>query len=274
MSAVLENLKRIAPYFHQLIPYTHLVITDTVGYIFSLPGEAFFLQVFDAGETFLDGSIGKETVTTGTVVSRMGNKLLSGGISYQGTGVPIFEDGELVGSICMFLSVSNKETLQDTSDAMIAMVEDLSATSENVKQNIISLSNIAEQLSRESQDIEGSSADIRKMTAMISDISSQTRILGLNAGIEAARAGEAGLGFKVIAAEIRKLSERSASSSSQAMEATTKVLQAIQQIDEKIHKIHSEIHNQVSSAEELAASTARLLEVSDRLSQLAQQIRT
>lgn len=80
------------------------------------------------------------------------------------------------------------------------------------------------------------SMEITSIVETIGRISEQTNMLALNAAIEAARAGEHGRGFSVVAEEVRKLAERTAS--------------ATREIDRLVKTIHAETNETVQAIEQ------------------------
>lgn len=66
------------------------------------------------------------------------------------------------------------------------------------------------------EEIKSSSSDIDKIVKIIDDIAFQTTILSINASIEAAVAGKHGMGFAVVAQQVKELAEKSSDAVSQA----------------------------------------------------------
>lgn len=116
-----------------------------------------------------------------------------------------------------------------------------------------------EEMTAAMHEIKTSSDDIAKIIKTIDEIAFQTNILALNAAVEAARAGEAGMGFAVVAEEVRALAQRSAQAAKETADKIEGALRRSERgvlISGKVAQALNDIAAKVREVDQLTSEVA------------------
>ena len=166
-------------------------------------------------------------------------------------------------------SAYHQRQLQASVDTLTDSLHQISATMQELAASATDVSDNQVKLNSEIKNVDEVTNQINEVMDLIKEIADETRLLGLNAAIEAARAGEAGLGFGVVAQEIRNLSSDSKKTVSTIKEFTNRIRQYVDTTVTMGGNTLSTVEQQAAAIEEVTASVEELTSMAEQLSRLA-----
>ncbi len=203
------------------------------------------------------------------------------------------------------LSQDIQKVSTDTRNVM-AVVNDTKELSANALSAVTSLEEKAmstrtvnEKVVSDMNNLNAKMKEIKKIIGVIVSIAEQTNLLSLNASIEAARAGKAGLGFAVVAEEIRKLADKTREAPlvianiiteiqkdteitteatnnasiiiNEQIQAVHETIDAFKSILSAMDGISNQINNMEVSVNEINSTEKKTLRIFENVSSVAQQ---
>ncbi len=219
----------------------------------------------------LEGSVIFEAISTAKPAKRMvtAEQNAYGDEEYVAIATPIFKNGEMVGAMTWCVTTDSVK-LASTAEELLSLSEELSATGENFAQNSMHLAESNEHLTKQVEELKAKMKEIENINEMVTELAMESRILGINAAIESGKAGEYGIGFSVVADEIRRLATESKQSAKEISQNINGIEASFTEISAHIEQVAGTSEEQAASAQELLAAIVHVRTLATNLENLAE----
>ncbi len=178
------------------------------------------------------------------------------------------------------------QRLSESTNEQATGTEEVSSSMEEMAANIDQNADNALQTRAIAEGVQGKIADVNHLgeqsytsvktivekIGIVTEIANQTNILALNAAVEAARAGEHGRGFSVVAAEIRKLAERSGDAAQDIVELAAESLRNTESATSSLHQVLPEVQKTVELVLEIATASQEQRSGADQINSSVQSL--
>ena len=162
----------------------------------------------------------------------------------------------------MVASLKNTSDMsRNKQEAIKELIENASRGQESMRETIQSVQGI-------SQSVDGIASAIK----IISAIAANTNLLSMNAAIEAAHAGDAGMGFAVVANEIRRLSESTRENSRNIAQTLKSIIDGISVTSKRSGETDGRITEMAKEIDDFAATMNSLILTFSELSSESNEI--
>lgn len=248
-----------------------IAVSDTTSYLIYYPTPELDFKL-KQGDPIRPNSMAERVISSGKRLSnRVGAEVF--GIPYIGVGVPIIDENrKVIGSLVTGSGIANQEKTQTSVSGLLASVQELSVGSQSQASSSLNLANISRALSSESSRILTGISKTDKIVSLIKSVANQTNILGLNAAIEAARAGKNGLGFAVVAEEIRKLASGTNISVAEISLILKETQETVSSLIDEINEITSISDEQAATSEQIALALTKTNNMAEELYLIAEKL--
>ena len=158
-------------------------------------------------------------------------------------------------------------------------VATVSSGAENGRQKLQEIDRIFNHVTGKMTDLDQKSSQlpqrmsvIQDVIRSITDVADQTNLVALNASIEAARAGEAGLGFAVVANEVKKLAEESKRAATQIYSSLNDLVVAVGETSDDVTMMSSFIRDANTTVTEVMSEITSVLSGIHGVSNFSEQV--